>query len=505
MKRSGLLFAFIVILGVINSPLPAAATAPLEFEITFDPAVRDEPFTGRVLIFLSEKSRSEPRLEYSWFVETPFFSTEVHDWRPGEPLRVREPKGYPCDLADLPKKEYRVQAVMHTNPDLPHSGTAPGNLYSRPTRQTLDPAAGGVIRLTIDRRVKEIERALPGGRARLVNLRSECLSKFHGRDITMHAIVTLPEEYEQETDRRFPALYLVPGFGGDHFESAMYAMMLGRSEVPFVRIGLDPTTPLGHSVFADSANNGPWGQALTEELIPHLEKEFRLIPEARARYLTGHSSGGWGSLWLQVAYPDFFGGTWSTAPDPVDFHDFCGIPLYDRKANFYVDAKGRDRPIIRFGAPIKTVRQFARMEDTLGPGGQLQSFEAVFSPRGPDGMPKPVFDRETGKIDRWVVKSWRRYDIRDKIEREWPTLGPKLEGKLTIICGTQDNFYLDGAVRRLKKTLNDLHSDARVILVRDKDHFSLIFSKQMRRMMQEMSDKFLATEKEEDRPEKKAA
>lgn len=496
MARSGARCMLAILLTLtVALPSPAVEPAPQEFEITFDPAVRAEPFTGRVIIFLSENSRGEPRTEYSWFSEQTFFSTDARDWRPGEPLRIRAPRGFPGDLQDLPAKEYRLQVVMHTNPDLPHSGTARGNLCSKPIRRTLDPAKSGVVKLKIDRRIDDPPPPLPSHRAKVIDFRSPCLSKFHGRDITMHAMVIPPAEYDDEPDRRFPAIYVVPGFGGDHYESGMYSMMLGQSETPFVRIGLDPTTPWGHSVFADSANNGPWGRALVEELIPHLEKEFRLIPEERARYLTGHSSGGWGSLWLQVAYPDFFGGTWSTSPDPVDFHDFCGIPLYTRGTNFYVDADGDERWIMRIGSQFTSVRRFTRMEDTLGPGGQLQSFEAVFSPRGTDGMPRPVFDRRTGEIDRWVVKAWKRYDICAKLYREWPTIGPKLRGKLTIICGTRDNFFLEGSVRRLKKALKELGSEARVILVKNRDHFSLLYSTPLRRIIKEMDEKFRESEK----------
>jgi hypothetical protein len=273
-------------------------------------------------------------------------------------------------------------------------------------------------------------------------------------------------------------------------------MFLGASEVPFVRIGLDPTTAWGHHVFADSEINGPCGRALVEEFIPHLEKEFRLLGEPRGRYLTGHSSGGWSSLWLQICWPDFFGGAWATAPDPVDFHSFCGIDIYAAEDNAYLDPSGRPRPIMRSdGRVVRYLQDFVRMEETLGPGGQLSSFEAVFGPRAGDGSPTQLFDRSTGKINHEVIDAWRRYDMQAKIEREWRALGPKLSGKLTIIVGEDDNFHLEQAVGRLKATLEKLRSDARVIIVPEKDHFTLLLSGPLRGMVQEMSEKFQGSKK----------
>jgi hypothetical protein len=469
----------------------APAGEPFAFEVTFPAKVRAEPFTGRVILFLSDKDAGEPRTEFSWASRQPIFGQDVRDWRPDTPLRITNPQGFPFALAALPPKTYRVQAVMHANRDVPHSGTAPGNLYSRPVAAEVKPAAGGTVRLTIEREVKRRKPFRPFARSKLVELRSRCLSEFHGRDVFLRAAVVLPPAYEDEPDRRFPALYVIPGFGGDHIQTAMYAMTLGEPEAPIVRIGIDATCPLGHHVFADSASNGPCGRALVEELIPHLEKRFRLVGEPAARLLTGHSSGGWSSLWLQISYPDYFGGTWSTSPDPVDFHDFCGIDLYDRAANFYTDVSGQPRPIMKEDGKVKLlVRDFVQQEEAVGPGGQMYSFEAVFSPRGPDGRPKLLFDRRTGQIDHEVVQAWRRFDIVDRLRREWSTLGPKLAGRITVIMGGEDNFYLAGAARLLKEALAELGSDARVIIVPGKDHGTIMTTAPFRQMIHEIVGRF---------------
>lgn len=509
------MFGRIALVTLVFAPLVAPGDAaggqrgPLTFEVTFAESVRSIPFTGRVLVFLAPskgeegalgglfgRRGGEPRRGYGWTTRRPLFSADVRDWAPGKPFQITEPRGYPHAIGELPAGRYRIQAVMHTNLDVPHSGTAKGNLYSKVVTAELDPAAGGSVSLLIDQREKgrTPRRSSPG--VELVEFRSERMSRFFGRDVLLRAMVVLPEGYAESPDRRYPALYVIPSFGGDHVQAAGYSRFLGKFKTPFVRIGLDATSPHGHHVFADSDNCGPCGTALVKELIPHLETKYRLIRAARGRLLTGHSSGGWSSLWLQVRWPDFFGGTWSTSPDSVTFRDFCGIDLYDKKSNFYDDKEGEPRPIIRGRGKVQAIlRDFVGREDVIGPGGQIHSFEAVFGPRGENGAPVRLFDRKTGEIDRSVLEAWRRYDIVEKLEREWKTLGPKLAGKITVIMGDQDNFYLEGAVRVLKTTVERLGSDARVIIEPDRDHGSIMRTKSFRRMTEEMCDRFLAAEK----------
>ncbi len=212
---------------------------------------------------------------------------------------------------------------------------------------------------------------------------------------------------------------------------------------------LDANCRLGHHVFADSENNGPVGTALVKELIPHIEKQYR---GSGTRFITGHSSGGWSSLWLQVAYPDIFAGCWSTAPDPVDFRDFQMINVYKKDENMFTDAKGKRRPIARSGQkPTLFYKPFSDMEEYMGRGGQLASFEAVFSPKGSDGKPRQLWDRKTGEIDSEIANAWEKYDIRLVLERNWKTLGPKLAGKIHVYMGDEDTFYLDGATRLLEE------------------------------------------------------
>jgi hypothetical protein len=330
---------------------------------------------------------------------------------------------------------------------------------------------------------------------KLLHVRSQLLSDFHGRDVFLQAAVMLPASYHGDSNRRYPTIFTIPGFGGTH------SMALeGRPAAPepttgveFLHVTLDPSCPLGHHVFADSDNNGPVNRALREELIPAFDREFRSVTKPEARFLTGHSSGGWSSLWIQVAAPDEFGGVWSTAPDPVDLSDFQRIDVYRPGENMYVDPQGRRRPLARVkGRTVLWYDDFAWMEHVNGYGGQLHSFEAVFSERGGDGLPKSLWNRETGEIDPAVADTWRRYDIRLILEHNWPMLGPKLVGKLHVFMGTEDTFYLDGATARLKESLARLGSDAVVELHPGKDHSTLLSPELVARIEREMAESWLA-------------
>jgi hypothetical protein len=271
-------------------------------------------------------------------------------------------------------------------------------------------------------------------------------------------------------------VYIIPGFGGDHYMAGMFLTepRLGHGK-DLIRVVLDPDCGTGHHVFADSDTNGPRGRALVEEFIPYLEKTYPMVADQRARLLNGHSSGGWSSLWLQVTYPDYFGGTWSTSPDPVDFRDFQRVNIYADCENMYRDHQGQRRPIARMGdTPVIFYDRFSLLEQVMGRGGQLGSFEAVFSPVGPDGQPRELWDRATGAIDSEVAKAWENYDIRLILERKWAELGPKLSGKLHVITGGMDTFYLEGAARLLKESLAGRKSDAVVEIIPDRNHSNIL-------------------------------
>ena len=174
------------------------------------------------------------------------------------------------------------------------------------------------------------------------------------------------------------------------------------------------------------------------ELIPLVEENFLFIREPYARVLTGGSTGGWGSLAMQLYHADFFGGTWSFYPDPVDFHRYYGgVDLYKDDNAF------TEKPERYFAGGGEENRQKSQQMAILGT--QDGAFEwDKLTPIGPDGYPQPVWDLTTGKIDHHVVQSMKdhNYDLRDFLQRNWPRLGPQLVGKLHIFCGDDDGVSL---------------------------------------------------------------
>lgn len=474
------------------------------FQVRFADSIYQQPYTGRVYLIFTRLDR-EPRLGPSWFQPELFISQDVKDWQPGEILEFNpDTKGllsFPTPLSEMKLAGYRAQAVVRFNDNAPQIGTAPGNGFS----QVITVPDGGFPNLpvlTVDKLVPEIP-VKETRWSKHLKIRSSLLTEFHGRDTHLEATVLLPQSYYDQPERKYPVIYTIPGFGGDHLRGRSLNPVSEQNEggVEFIRVLLNPNCRYGHHVFADSANNGPVGEAFTTEFLPALEKTYRAIPHQRARFLTGHSSGGWSSLWLQVAYPKTFGGTWSTAPDPVDFRDFQQINLYDSSSNMYRDAAKQPRPIARMGQmPLLWYESFAKMEHVLGHGGQLRSFEAVFSPRGTDGTPLKLYDRETGAIDSQVAETWKAYDIRLILESNWEKLAPQLAGKIHVFMGDQDTFYLEGATVLLKQTLDRLNGNSAgapiVEIHPGKNHSSLITRELILRIRKEMVQSFLAHQAE---------
>jgi hypothetical protein len=242
---------------------------------------------------------------------------------------------------------------------------------------------------------------------------------------------------------------------------------------PMIWVALDFGTQVGTTEFADSVNTGPWGRALISEVIPALEAKYRMDAKPSGRFLTGHSSGGWFALWTIVHYPKLFGGSWPTSPDPGDFHAFIGADLYARGANLYRDAEGTPRPMERdHGIVLQTIEQAAKMEAVLGrDGGQLRSFEWVFSPRQVDGTPAPLFNRQSGAIDPAVAAYWGdHYDITRMIETSGPEIRKVLSGKVHLTVGASDSFYLDGSVCKLEAAFGKADVRADFTYVPDATH-----------------------------------
>jgi hypothetical protein len=464
----------------------------LAFEVTFPASLRRAPITGRVYVFLAQPSSSvEPSFGPQWFSPQPFFAKDVQNWKPGDPLDIDgTADGFPTPLDTLEPRRYRIQAVARLNRDTHKIGSGEGNLFGPVVAAELDPARPRTVTLNLDRAVPP-RTFTPTDRIKLAEFASPVLSSFLHRPIKHRAAVILPEGFRAGATppgQKLPALYIIPGFGGDHFMARRIAQderyAFGKD---LIRIVLDPDCGTGHHVFADSATNGPRAIALVEEFIPYLEQNFPIVADPRARFLTGHSSGGWSSLWLQITFPDRFAGTWSTSPDPVDFRDFQGINIYALGENMYRDRAGNYRPIARMGkTPAIYYDRFSRMDDVVGWGSQLGSFEAVFSPLDRQGKPRKLWNRATGAIDPLAAKAWEKYDVNLVLERNWTKLAPTLKGKLHVITGGLDTFYLEGAVKLLKESLARLGSDATVEIIADRDHGNVLTRDLARRIDHEI-------------------
>lgn len=475
-----LLIALILLVPATAARAQADASAAVgAFRVVFDEAVQKKAYSGRVYVVLGRSARPEPRRQMTnWFNPAQTLAVDALGVAPGAAITVRDTElAFPKAHADIAAGQYWVQAVARRSLDHPSPGDGPGDLYSKPVQIEFDAAADGTVELRLTKVVAEREFRETED-TKLVEMRSALLSEFHGRDFTVCATVRTPSRWDAEPDRLWPSVVMIGGFGGSHRDIGRLAPLVADEDKleDCVVIVPDASCGTGHSVFADSANNGPWGRMLIEELLPEIDRRFR-TGSASSRFVTGISSGGWSSLWLTVTYPEQFAACWSHVPDPVDFHDFQQIDLYAPGANMYTDDTGTRRPLARNGG--KTMiwyDDFCAMERVLGRGGQISSFEAVFSPRDKDGQPRPLFDRTTGAVDNETAKSWEPYDIRLVIERGWkgadgaPGLRERLAGKLNIYAGAQDNFFLEGAVRRLQSALASLDSDAHVVIVEGMGH-----------------------------------
>jgi pimeloyl-ACP methyl ester carboxylesterase len=462
---------------------PALADEPHPRFVVKLPAERQfAPCDARVFVYCSERAGHEPRLGPNWFGPEPFFAGDVKQLVPGREITIDDAAdGFPERLSSLPAGRYFVQALVDRDLDHHNPSRAPGNWYSRVAEIEFNPRADVVATLDV---VEEIPPADPFPETDVVKelvLESRLLSDFHGRPIRQRGAVVLPASYATEPERRYPVLYIIPGFGGSYRTALAYQSggpPAGPGETEFIRVVVEGDCKWGHHAFADSATNGPRGTSFVSEYVPLVDRTYRTIATPTARFLTGHSSGGWASLWLQVSYPDDFAAVLSTSPDPVDFRDFQQVDLYhEPPLSLYVDEQGNRRPIARRGEkPVLWFDSFGLMDDVIGRGGQLRSFEAVFSRRGGDGEPARLWDRRTGRIDPEVMRDWRAYDIRLKLEENWPRLGPKLAGKLHVITGELDTFFLTGAVEKLASSLAALGSDAQVTILPGRDHANVLTS-----------------------------
>jgi hypothetical protein len=481
--------ASLVVSGVLA--IAPATRAQTTFTVTLDPATFTKPVSGRLVVFLVREGN--PALKGKSPIEGPFFESpspmfgiDVKDAAPGSTITIDDhATWFLSKPGDLPAGEYIAQGVLmidrrrsswrdesghFTTPIVkfsaePRRGLLPGP-FDRSKSVKAANAAPKPVALTLSNRTsREAPEAPPG--VQMFEVRSKLLSDFHHRDVKLRAGVVLP--IGSDPSRKYPAIYEVPGFGGDHtgalgvardrnrLDEKTPAGLLARNAFWIV---LDPESPNGHTLFADSANNGPRGRALVEELLPALEAEFPLIAKPEARLLRGHSSGGWSVVWLSTRYPKTFGGAWSSSPDPVDFHRFQKTDIYAPGANMYSEHDA-ETPSFRDaqGVVKMTVRQENGMEEVLGPdntsGQQWDSWQAVFGPRNEQGRPAALYEHTTGEVDAKIAEQYAKYDIVRTLHEQPGVYGPIFLQRVRLVVGGGDSFYLNEAVELLAKELEN--------------------------------------------------
>lgn len=455
------------------SLLIGAAEPEARFAVTL-PSDLVEDASGRLLLFATpttSETMTSDAVDLERDRSVSVAARDVSGFRASRSIAIdTRAMAFPASFATLPQDSYHVQAVLDRNGDYNFAGRGPGDLVSKVVTLHFPLSSMPVIPLdhALPPEKDQFDTTgLPPAAAEQIaasrphlhdeRIASAVLTRFHGANQAVAAWVLTPPGYDPTSRTTYPTVYTAGAFGADHKLagqqlSRMWHLMETGAMPPMIWVALDHSSPTGTTEFADSANNGPWGKALVDEIIPALEAKYRMDAKPSGRFLTGHSSGGWFALWAIVRYPQRFGGSWATAPDPVDFHDFLGVDLYAPKANIYHDGSGRPRPLERdHGRVLGTIEDAALLEGVLGnKGGQLRSLEWVFSPRRRDGTPAFLFDRGTGAVDPAVAAYWRaHYDIGHRIEADWPRLGKYLNGKIHVVVGTADSYYLDGPVRRL--------------------------------------------------------
>src|SRR5262245_19642480 len=306
--------------------------SPLRFRVTLSKEIAPKATSGRLFVLMTGAPQEMQTISVSFMPGSIWIAAmEVEHFAPGATIEMNPHlKSFPKPFSQARPGTYQVMALLDQNHTYAYHGEDEGDLTSAVVKvEDLNPAEAKSVELTLTRKTPARYRTEDTENIKLVEFQSPTLARFWGRAITMRAGVVLPPSYGKDPKKTYAGAYHVHGFGGDHTGawrqgSRLVKEMSEAKSAEMIHIFLDGSFPTGHHEFADSVNNGPWGKALTEEFIPYLEKRFRLVNKPYARFLTGHSSGGWSTLWLQVTYPTFFGGTWSTAPDPVDLRSFTG-------------------------------------------------------------------------------------------------------------------------------------------------------------------------------------
>jgi len=495
--------------------------AKLRIGVSYARELDPGPLDGRMLLMISNNESRDPRFQISSRSEDAqlIFGIDVDGLKPGDQAVFDAGVfGFPLkSLSELPAGEYIVQALLHKYETFHRSdghvvklpmdrgegqrwNLAPGNLYSTPRKIKIDPRNDEMITVALDQVIPPFSEEKDTKYIKHIKIQSKLLTEFWGRPMHLGAIILLPEGFEEHPQAKYPLMVYqghferkfdtlvafreeppdpeksheyadVPGVWGEYYRNYeqysynFYKDWTGPGFPRMIIVTIQHANPYFDDSYAvNSANVGPYGDAITYELIPYIEKKYRGIGAGWARTLYGGSTGGWESLGVQIFYPDEYNGTWTFCPDPIDFRAYSIVNIYEHKNAYYSDGpwKRTPRPGFRneLGELLSTNEEMNHLELVLGTncrsGYQYDIWQAVFGPVADDGYPKPIWDKRTGAIDPAVAAYWQEhYDLRYILERDWKTLGPKLRGKIHIYTGDMDNWYLNNAVYLMEAFLKN--------------------------------------------------
>lgn len=484
--------------------VPTTVASAQSITVSFPSSLRSTPVTGRVIVIIARDSAPEPRLRAGGYGGTqPFFGLDVAGLAPGAAAVINSStSAYPVSLAQIPAGDYYVQAVLNVYTQFHRAdghviwahmdqwegqqwNRSPGNLVSDVHRIHIDPRTRLNVKIALTHMLPPVAVPADTKWVKRVKIQSRLLSAFWGHPMYIGATILLPDGYDSHPAAHYPAIYsqghfsLSPAFGFTPDSEPNYAAQrtMLRARTDGREPGFDfykswtsrnfprmiavtfqhPTPYYDDSYAVNSANNGPYADALLKELVPYIESHFRVIPQSYARTLTGGSTGGWESIALQVLHPDFFNGTWTFCPDPVDFRSVQMVDAYSDTSAFVPNGNGwvitpRYMSRTSQGQVETTQRDLSKIESVLGShersGQQFNAWDAAWGPTASDGYPRPLWSKTTGTIDRGVAAYWRdhNFDLRYYLAKNWTTVGPKLQGKIHMYVGDMDNYYLNLAV-----------------------------------------------------------
>jgi len=498
LTRLGVIILFFINSLIIPGCVESESTgSKLKFNVSFAENAHNENITGRVYVIIS-KSNDRNLFLQTGFTGVPIWGKNVIDLEPGEYAIINDTVfGYPLEnIRDIPKGDYYVQAFVNKYTEFKRSDghtiwlhndqwegqqwkRSPGNMYSEIKQVHIDPSKSSSIKLVCDQVIPPVIVPPDTKYVKRIKFASKILTEFWGQPIYLGATILLPKGYDEH-----PNVYYPVNYAQGHFSlRAPHGFRLGdpnaenernKNNSSFADYWLSENCPrmlaitfqhpcpyYDDSYAVNTPNVGPYGDALMEELIPYLEENFRIIAKPYARVLSGGSTGGWESMALQVFHPDFFGGTWSGCPDPIDFRRFQLQNIYEDENMYYTEHEWLkvDIPETRStsGDLTYTMEMRLHLEQVIGDknrsGMQWAIWEALYTPLGEDGYPKPTWDWKTGKIDPVAAEHWKKYDLSLIMRNNWETLGPKLVGKIHLYAGDMDNAYLNLAVELVEEFL----------------------------------------------------